>query len=143
MFHSAFPPTRRLNSMPLRWTLIIILCISLIYAYNSILHRQCHQSNDPIRNSNNTNRQPHNTAQSKVVEGFSTVATNTSTNTTVDIEDIVNAERQRIATELKDFNFTEQMVGLSALTPETNGQPLQSGKLIHISILWFKASYTK
>lgn len=49
-------------------------------------------------------------------------------NLTVRIEDIIDAQRRRIATKMKDFEYTEQMIGLSALTPETNGQPLQSCK---------------
>lgn len=57
-----------------------------------------------------------------------TAETTNFINTTVRIEDIVDAQRQRIASKMKDFEYTEQMIGLTALTPETNGQPIQSGK---------------
>lgn len=144
MFHSAFPSTkmsRHRNFRPLRGALVVVLCILLIYAYNSIFHRQYHQQNYANRNNNdhitidNGDRQPRNIvkpAQRRVDDEFSTAATTTSTNTTVTIktDNIIDAQRQAIASELKNFNFTEQMVGLSALTPETNGHPLQSGKLI-------------
>lgn len=80
---------------------------------------------------------PHNTEQRahhKFVGGAqtsesATAATTNFINMTVIIEDIIDAQRQRIATKMKDFEYTEQMIGLSALTPETNGQPLQSGRL--------------
>lgn len=119
-------------------------------------HRLYHQqnyanSNNNINNNNNYNAidsannrhsakynhimHPHNTEQRlrKFVGGFqtsesATAATTTFINTTVRIEDIIDAQRQRIASKMKDFEYTEQMIGLSALTPETNGQPLQSGK---------------
>lgn len=57
-----------------------------------------------------------------------TAETTNFINTTVRIEDIVDAQRQRIASKMRDFEYTEQMIGLTALTPETNGQPVQSGK---------------
>lgn len=43
-------------------------------------------------------------------------------------EDIIDAQRREIAAKMDGFEYTEQMKELSALTPETNGQPLQSGK---------------
>lgn len=116
-------------------------------------HRQYHQQNYANSNNNYNNynaidsanrhsakynhiMHPHNTeqrSQRKYIGGFqtsesATAATTTFINTTVRIEDIVDAQRQRIASKMKDFEYTEQMIGLSALTPETNGQPLQSGK---------------
>lgn len=48
-------------------------------------------------------------------------------NTTVRLEDVLDAQRQRISIKMKDFEYTEDMLGgLSSLTPETNGRPLRS-----------------
>lgn len=58
-----------------------------------------------------------------------TAETTNFVNTSVRIADVVEAQRMRIASKMKDFEYTEQMIGLSALTPETNGQPMQSGEL--------------
>lgn len=60
-----------------------------------------------------------------------TAETTNFVNTSVRISDVIEAQRTRIASKMKDFEYTEQMIGLSALTPETNGQPIQSGKLHH------------
>lgn len=50
-------------------------------------------------------------------------------NTTVRIEDVIDAQRQRISMKMKDFEYTENMEGgLTSLTPETKGRPMQSGK---------------
>lgn len=49
-------------------------------------------------------------------------------NTSVRIEDILNAQRHRIALRMKDFEFTDEMGDLKALTPETSGRPIQSGQ---------------
>lgn len=111
---------RNLNSMPPRCGLVLVLCTLLIYAYSTVFHRQCYQQN--YTNSNNNDK--HIRIDSN---------NHHPPNSTVRIMDFVNKQRQEIAFEMKDFEFTKQMVGLSALTPETNGQPLQSGKLIHIS----------
>lgn len=119
-------------------------------------HRQYHhQSNYANNNYNSIDSRhsakynhimhPHNTEQRsqfynrKFVGGFqtsesATAETTNFINTTVRIEDIVDAQRLRIASKMKDFEYTEQMIGLSALTPETNGQPIQSGEL-HTTIL--------
>lgn len=120
-------------------------------------HRQYHQQTHYYANNNynmidNGNRHsakynhimhPHNTEQRsqlhnrKFVGGFqtsesATAETTNFINTTVRIEDILDAQRTRIASKMKDFEYTEQMIGLSALTPETNGQPIQSGEQICI-----------
>lgn len=50
-------------------------------------------------------------------------------NTTARMEDVINAQRQRLAKKLQDFEFTSEMgEGLKSLTPETNGRPIQSRK---------------
>lgn len=107
-------------------------------------------NNFNINSNNNNNRHsakynhimhPHNTEQRsqyysrKFVGGFqtsesATAETTNFINTTVKIDDIIDAQRQRIASKMRDFEYTEQMIGLTALTPETNGQPIQSGKLL-------------
>lgn len=113
-------------------------------------HRQYNQQNyypnnnyNAIDNANNRHSakynhimHPHNTEQRshhRFIGGVqtsesATVATTNFINMTVRIEDIVDAQRQRIASKMKDFEYTDQMIGLSALTPETNGLPIQSGK---------------
>lgn len=58
---------------------------------------------------------------------IATAETTNFINTSVRIEDVIDAQRHRIANKMKDFEYTDQMIGLSALTPETNGQPIQSG----------------
>lgn len=53
-------------------------------------------------------------------------------NMTVRVEDVLDAQRQRIAMKMKDFEYTDEMQGgLSSLTPETGGRPLRSGKFNH------------
>lgn len=59
-----------------------------------------------------------------------TAETTNFVNTSVRMEDVIDAQRHRIASKMKDFEYTEQMIGLSALTPETNGQPIQSGNIL-------------
>lgn len=50
-------------------------------------------------------------------------------NTTARIEDVINAQRHRLAKKLKDFEYTADMgEGLKSLTPDTNGRPVQSRK---------------
>ncbi|XP_031625407.1 carbohydrate sulfotransferase 5-like [Contarinia nasturtii] len=39
---------------------------------------------------------------------------------------IIDTQRQKIAAEMNDFNFTEEMIGLSSLTPETNGRQIHN-----------------
>lgn len=119
-------------------------------------HRQYHQQSNYANNNyngiDNSNRRsakynhimhPHNTEQRsqyynrKFVGGFqtsesATAETTNFINMTVRIEDIVDAQRQRIASKMKDFEYTEQMIGLTALTPETNGQPIQSGEFQYL-----------
>lgn len=65
-----------------------------------------------------------------------TAETTNFVNTSVRIADVIEAQRMRIASKMKDFEYTEQMIGLSALTPETNGQPMQSGELHNHSIFY-------
>lgn len=116
--------------------------------YHHQAHYYANNNYNVIDNNNNGNRHsakynhimhPHNTEQRsqfhnrKYVGGFqtsesATAETTNFINTTVRIEDILDAQRQRIASKMKDFEYTDQMIGLSALTPETNGQPIQSGK---------------
>lgn len=111
-------------------------------------HHQSNYANNNYNGNDNSNRHsakynhimhPHNTEQRshyynrKFVGGFqtsesATAETTNFINTTVRIEDIIDAQRQRIASKMKDFEYTEQMIGLTALTPETNGQPIQSGE---------------
>lgn len=117
---------RRLNSMLL--CLIVILCILLIYVSNRF--RQI-ASVPPDKFIRTNHIEQH--SQSRFVDGSTTFGptttpTTTYNNETARIENIVNAQRLRIASEMKDFNYTSEMIGLSALTPETNGQPLRSGK---------------
>lgn len=84
-------------------------------------HRKYGGSN--INNNNNNNNQLN-------AEMATVLTTNNDVviNTTVRIEDVVDAQRQRIAMKMKDFEYTEDMQGgLLSLTPETNGQPLRSG----------------
>lgn len=119
-----------------------------IKLHNSHRHHQMNYANNNYNGNDNNNRHsakynhimhPHNTEQRsqyynrKFAGGFqtsesATAETTNFINTTVKIEDIVDAQRQRIASKMKDFEYTEQMIGLTALTPETNGQPIQSGK---------------
>lgn len=47
--------------------------------------------------------------------------------TTIKIEDILDAQRKRIALEMEDFPYTNP-IGLHSLTPETNGKQIQNGK---------------
>lgn len=81
---------------------------------------------------------PHNTEQRNLYSSrrfggtyqnvdMATAETTNYINTSVRVEDVIDAQRRRIANKMKEFEYTEQMVGLSALTPETNGQPIQSG----------------
>lgn len=56
-------------------------------------------------------------------------------NSTIVIADILNGERTRYVDGLKGYyHFTEEKVGLTSLTPETNGRPIQSCKLCSFSI---------
>lgn len=120
--------------------------------FNSIYSSNNNNNNGYDSNSNrhsakyNHIMHPHNTEQRAQLYnrkygggagGFqtsesATAETTNFINTTVRIEDIIDAQRQRIASKMRDFEYTEQMIGLTALTPETNGQPLQSGKCIGI-----------
>lgn len=85
-------------------------------------HRKYGGSND-----NNNNNNQYNVETATVL----TTNNDVTINTTVRIEDVLDAQRQRIAMKMKDFEYTEDMQGgLSSLTPETNGRPLRSGKFI-------------
>lgn len=85
-------------------------------------HRKYGGSNN---NNNNVNVNQLNAESATVLSTNNDVIINT----TVRVEDVLDAQRQRIAMKMKDFEYTEEMQGgLSSLTPETNGRPLRSGK---------------
>lgn len=98
--------------------------------YNKIMHphnteqRSQYYYNRRYSGSNTNNNQLN-------AETATVLTTNNDViiNTTVRIEDVLDAQRQRISMKMKDFEYTEDMQGgLSSLTPETNGNPLRSGK---------------
>lgn len=111
-------------------------------------HREYHHQPYQNRNFNelDSNRHsakynqlmhPHNTEQRsqyysrRFGNGNMNIATAETTNyinMSIRIEDVIDAQRRRIANKMRDFEYTEQMIGLNALTPETNGQPIQSSK---------------
>lgn len=121
--------------------------LNSIHRYNQY-HYQVHPNINSYNSLDNNNRRsakynrfmhPHNTEQRSQYYNrkfgntlnnldSATAETTNFYNITVRIEDVIDAQRQRIAQKMKDFEYTEQMIGLSALTPETNGQPVQSGK---------------
>lgn len=118
-----------------------------IKSHHRQYHHQAYQNNRNINDVGDINRHsakynqlmhPHNTDQrgqyfSRRFGGsvpnvdIATAETTNFINTSVRIEDVIDAQRHRIANKMKDFEYTDQMIGLSALTPETNGQPIQSG----------------
>lgn len=48
-------------------------------------------------------------------------------NTSVRIEDVINTQRQRIISEMKDFEYRKEASSSKALIPELGGTPIQSG----------------
>lgn len=58
--------------------------------------------------------------------GTGSVTAPTAYNTTVTIGDILTAQRQRIAEEMENFEYSRDAEQLSALTPESGGTPYQS-----------------
>lgn len=81
-----------------------------------------HRTHQFSGNSNNNRRFGNDAA---------TVSTtnNIIINTTARMEDVINAQRRRLAKKLKDFEYTKDMgEGLKSLTPETNGRPIQNCK---------------
>lgn len=71
------------------------------------------------------------------------IQSSNNSNTTIDIKNltihmksILKTERSRYLSKLGAyFQFTKEKVGLTSLTPETNGQPLQSGKKKFVEFL--------
>lgn len=122
------------------------------YIRSMKMHRHREYHHQPYQNRNfneldSSNRHsakynqlmhPHNTEQRsqyysrRFGNGNSDSATAETTNyinMSIRIEDVIDAQRRRIANKMRDFEYTDQMIGLNALTPETNGQPIQSSKL--------------
>lgn len=133
---SSAPPEEFMRSIKLHNTHHQYQHQPLNYAhnYNAIENRHSAKYNHIMHPHNTEQRAQFYNNNRKFVGNFqqtsesATAETTNFINTTVKIEDIVDAQRQRIASKMRDFEYTEQMIGLSALTPETNGQPFQSGK---------------
>lgn len=98
--------------------------------YNKIMHphnteQRSQYYHRKYGGSNNNNMNQLNAETATVL----TTNNDVIINTTVRIEDVLDAQRQRISMKMKDFEYTEDMEGgLSSLTPETNGRPVRSGK---------------
>lgn len=45
-------------------------------------------------------------------------------------QSVIDSAREKIAVSMEKFPYTGKMIGLSSLTPETNGNPLRSGELL-------------
>lgn len=89
------------------------------YYFNKISHRKKVFNNNNNYNSNNQ---------------FGTDAELTTNgvyfNTSIRIEDLINAQRQRILNEMNEFEFTKEAANLKALIPELGGIPLQNSKYV-------------
>lgn len=56
-------------------------------------------------------------------------------NITIELKNLLKSERSHYLSQLHGhFQFTKEKVGLTSLTPETNGKPLQSGNVLIVII---------
>lgn len=97
--------TRLYNSV--RLCIIIVLCIWFVYSIYQ--HSQIYNEN-------------------RAAQLYSSQSS--ATTPTVRIEDAIDGQQLRVANEMKDIEYSKQMVASAA-----NGQPMRSGKVLNQRIL--------
>lgn len=121
---------------------LFVFSIFVIYTGNEIIlsslfsvsKTQLNQyaNTKPINSSNQTQTQNGESSESTEMmftdEPLTTTPhTETVTNITL-LKSIIDLARVEVALEMKHFKYTEEMINLSSLTPETDGKPIRSGK---------------
>ena len=130
---------RKINSIGVG--IFVILCILLIFASHRITFSTSDYKSHNYLSPVNQYDRYYNGKYSKIVHHsqyssqrrrteFDTAVTtnNVFFNATARIEDVINAQRQRISEEMKDFEFVDKSMMTSQLTLETDGRPFQSGE---------------